>query len=218
MDLTQSLNLNTTSQKTLFDPTFLNLEYIFNQILNFFKNLFGEGIGVNIGIDFWGIFKFFLFFLALIFIIIIIYCIIRIFEIRKKEHEYLNHEIVEYAHKQVEKEKNLMNNSGGKKNERWEELLNHLFSENSSDWKLAIIEADSMLEVLMDQMGYKGENLGEKLKAVDRERFRSIDDAWEGHIIRNRIAHEGSQFELTQREAKRVISLYEQVFREFGYI
>ncbi len=210
MDLTQSLNLNTASQKPLFDPTFLNLEYLFNQILNFFGNLFGARFG--------DIFKFILFFLALFFIIMIIYCIIRIFEIRKKEEEYLHQQIAIFAQKQAEKEKDLMNKGDGKKNERWEGVLNHLFSENSGDWKLAIIEADSMLEALMDQMGYKGENLGEKLKAVDRVRFRSIDDAWEAHIVRNRIAHEGLQFELTQREAKRVIALYEQVFREFGYI
>lgn len=210
MDLTQSLNLNTASENPLFDPTFLNLEYLFNQILNFFNSLFSARFG--------DIFKFILFFLALFFLIMIIYCLIRIFEIRKKEHEYLHQQIAIYAHKQAEKEKILMNKGEGVKNPRWEGVLNHLFSENSGDWKLAIIEADSMLEELMDQMGYKGDNLGEKLKVVDRVRFRSIDDAWEAHIVRNRIAHEGLQFELTQREAKRVIALYEQVFREFGFI
>jgi hypothetical protein len=210
MDISQSLNLNTAPQNSLFDPTFLNLEYLFNQILNFFRNLFGAEFG--------GILRLILFFLALFFIIVIAYCIIRVFEIREKEKKYLEHEIAEYARKQNEKEKNLMNKGEGQKNLRWEGVLNHLFSENPADWKVAIIEADSMLESLLDQMGYKGENLGEKLKVVDRDRFRSIDDAWEAHIVRNRIAHEGLQFELTEREAKRVVALYEQVFREFGFI
>ncbi|MFA6524427.1 MAG: hypothetical protein WC264_01875 [Candidatus Paceibacterota bacterium] len=210
MDLSQSLNLNTATQNKLFDPTFLNLEYLFNQILNFFRNLFNA--------EFVGILKFILFFLALFFLIIIIYCAIRIFEIRKKEKEFLHQQIALYAQKQAEKEKALMNKGEGQKNKRWEGVLDHLFSENSADWKVAIIEADSMLEALLDQLGYKGENLGEKLKMIDRDRFRSVDDAWEAHIVRNRIAHEGLQFELTSREAKRVVALYEQVFREFGFI
>ena len=62
------------------------------------------------------------------------------------------------------------------------------------------------------------ENLGEKLKSANQDTFRSLSAAWEVHIIRNKIAHEGQEFELSQHEAKRVITLYEQIFREFGFI
>jgi hypothetical protein len=75
-----------------------------------------------------------------------------------------------------------------------------------------------MLETMLSEMGFKGESLGDKLKSVDRDKFRSLTTAWEVHTIRNRIAHEGSAFELSLHEARRVIALYEQIFREFGYI
>jgi len=140
-----------------------------------------------------------------------------VLEIRKKEKEHLEYEIAEYAHHQEEKAK-ASDGSGNFRNERWEHVLEYLSSSNPSDWKLAVLEADTMLEDLTDQMELSGENLGERLKVADREKFKTLDDAWEAHIIRNKIAHEGSQFDLSQHEANRVITLYENVFREFGHI
>jgi len=213
MDLSQSLNLDTATQNQLFNPTYLNLEYLFNQILDFFRSIFG----IDSFSKFGAFFKILLFCLAVFFIFIIIYCSIRVLEIRKKEHEHLQHEIAEYARKKAEQEK-AFGGENGIKNVRWYNVLHYLSSPNASDWKLAIIEADSMLEELTVQLEIEGENLGERLKAVDREKFKNLDNAWEAHIVRNRIAHDGSAFELTQHEANRIIVLYENVFREFGHI
>jgi hypothetical protein len=67
-------------------------------------------------------------------------------------------------------------------------------------------------------MGYMQESIGEKLKVIEPSDFTNIENAWEAHKIRNQIAHEGSDFMINEREAKRVIGLYETVFREFEYI
>jgi len=158
------------------------------------------------------------FFIALFFITIISYCAIRLLEIRSKEKKHLKHEIEEYAHHQAEHAKKLRASQEVSKNPQWTKTLGYLFSQHESDWKLAIIEADTMLESLVTQLGFKGNSLGDKLKGATQESFRNLTTAWEVHTVRNKIAHEGASFELTQREAKRVIALYEQIFREFGYI
>ena len=75
-----------------------------------------------------------------------------------------------------------------------------------------------MLNELLDLQGYKGETIADKMKQVDRAKFNSIDAAWEAHKIRNRVAHEGTTADLDAREARRVIGLYERVFKEFHYI
>lgn len=202
------------------EPTYLNLEYIFNKILEFFRSIFGSGSGgdsVSTSSTVSSL-KILLFILVVFFLFIIAYCFVRMLEIRAREKKHLEHEIREYAHKQAEREKKLWARGEGPKNEKWENVLQHLFSQNPGDWKLAIIEADIMLEGLMDYLGVPGENLGEKLKNADKEKFQNISSAWEAHIVRNRIAHEGSEFELSQHEAKRLIALYEQIFREFGYL
>jgi len=157
-------------------------------------------------------------FLSIFFIAIIIYTTVRMFEIRKKEHAHVHHELEEYAHSQREKSKLMKEKEDQSKNERWREVLAYLFSHSSSDWKMAIMEADAMLDNLMGQLGFQGETLGDKLKSANQDSFHRLTNAWEVHTIRNRIAHEGLGFELSQHEAKRVIAIYEQIFHEFGFI
>ena len=118
----------------------------------------------------------------------------------------------------MQEEKEQWSKGGNFLNKKWGNVLSYLFSTNPGDWKLAIIEADAILEDLLDQLGFQGENLGDKLKGATQESFPSLTVAWEVHTIRNRIAHEGLAFELSQHEAKRVIALYEQIFHSYGFI
>lgn len=205
---------NSLLSGSFLDSKYFNPEYLFNQGFTFFHNFFAYIDGDKIA----SIGKPILFFLAMFFMIVICYAIVRLFEIRTKEHKHLHHEIAEYAHNKAEYEKRLHEIVGGSKNERWGKTLNYLFSQHSSDWKLAIIEADSMLEGLMNQLGFKGESLGDKLKSANQDNFSGLTTAWEVHTIRNRIAHEGLAFELSQHEAKRIVALYEQIFHGYGYI
>ncbi len=103
-------------------------------------------------------------------------------------------------------------------NARWEAIVAHAHSTSENDWRHAIIDADVMLDELLDAQGYKGDSMGDKMKQIERSDFNSIDAAWEAHKMRNRIAHEGSALQLNEREVLRVINLYEQVFREFELI
>jgi hypothetical protein len=103
-------------------------------------------------------------------------------------------------------------------NVRWKRILDKASSQSESDWRLAIIEADVILDEMMGKMGYHGKDLGEKLKSVEKSDFETIELAWEAHKIRNRIAHMGGEYPLSERETRRVISLYKQVFEEFEYI
>ena len=210
--------MQTTSQNILnntpLGSKYLDPAYLSNQGYNFFHNLFSSVSNSSLLINI----QTFMFLLAVFFVAIICYAFVRLFEIRKKEHLHLKHEIEEYAHNKIEYEKRLHEEVGGSKNEHWGKVLNYLFSQHGSDWKLAIIEADAMLEGLLDQLGFKGETLGDKLKSADQDSFPQLTIAWEVHTVRNRIAHEGLAFELSQHEAKRIIALYEQIFHAYGYI
>ncbi len=101
---------------------------------------------------------------------------------------------------------------------RWAKILEHANSTNENDWRHAILDADIMLDELLDAQGYKGDTMGDKLKQVERSDFRTIDLAWEAHKVRNKIAHEGSALSLSEREVRRVVALFEQVFREFHLV
>ena len=99
----------------------------------------------------------------------------------------------------------------------WKEIIDRLDSFNEADWRFAIIKADTMLEEIIDRMGYHGETLGEKLKMIEESDFTTLSQAWEAHKVRNKIAHEGD-FVLSKREARRVVELYRQVFEDFHLI
>ena len=104
------------------------------------------------------------------------------------------------------------------KNERWEKVIKYVNSDSQAEWRMAILDADVILDEIITKIGYPGESIGEKLKNVEASDFTTINSAWEAHKIRNRVAHEGSDSILSQRLAKKAIGLYKQVFEEFQYI
>lgn len=185
----------------LSQPNYLDIQYFFRKIYEFLTSphdfIFGDA-------PLWFV-NFSLFFSPLL-IAVMIFLIIKIYQVKRKEAE--NDTVIFYEDTGVDT----------MRNERWESVERHMDSENPNDWRLAIIEADTILDELVKKMGYEGDTMGERLKNIEISDFTTLQDAWEAHKIRNRIAHEGSTFLLTKREARRVISLYEKVFKEFAVI
>jgi len=103
-------------------------------------------------------------------------------------------------------------------NRRWKNIQLLINSHNLNDWKQAIMEADIILDEMLEKMGYHGDSIGDKLKQIEASDFLTLNQAWEAHKVRNQIAHKGSQYILSRDEAERVIKLYGEVFKEFYYI
>ena len=99
-----------------------------------------------------------------------------------------------------------------------ESIRNKILSDNQSEWRLAIIEADIYLDKILDSKGFFGDTIGDKLKNINENQFASINIAWEAHKVRNKIAHDGEAFVITMPESRRVLSYYEIVFRDLGVI
>lgn len=199
--MNQSL-FQTLISKPLFDTMFLNIDYWFSRPLYFWYWLSASQIGnvvylISYILSFFGI-------------TLTIYCAVRLIEIYFEEHSHLQHAIHDYMAMQKEKEDG--------RNPRWKHVEDLLISPSPSDWRLAIIEADSILEGLLGDRGIPGAKLGEQLKNMTPGDLSTLQMAWSAHLVRNRIAHEGSEFELTEREAQKTISLYEMVFKELGFI
>lgn len=105
---------------------------------------------------------------------------------------------------------------GGPKNSRIEDMLSHVSTDNPNDWKLAIIEADIILDEVLKEAGYAGGSLGERLKSISPNQLQSLDDAWRAHKVRNQIAHGGADFILTHKLAQDTVKQYRTVFYELG--
>ncbi len=94
-------------------------------------------------------------------------------------------------------------------------IQGYMSSQSEALWRIGIMEADNLLLEILEEKGYQGDGVGEKLKSAS---FKTIDLAWDAHKVRNRIAHEGSDFQLTEREAKRAFMLFESVLRDLKAI
>jgi hypothetical protein len=155
----------------------------------------------------WGLFAALSIFVSLVLVSILIYCVIRLRQVRYFEGKRFEAASATIAAHDVPKTQL-----------RWDRIIAEINSESQQSWRLAILEADIMLNELLDSLGYRGETMADKMKTVDRADFRTIDLAWEAHRARNRIAHESSETGLDPRDARRVIDLYAKVFREFQFV
>jgi|GEM_PF-1633219 len=145
----------------------------------------------------------------------ICYSLVRLFQIRKQELLEMHAAEHNYWHKSHAED----DHSHAPGYMKWQQVQSQVSSQNPHQWRLAILEADIILdELVYEHFASYGDTLGERLKRVDRSDFSAIDKAWEAHRIRNAIAHEGSSFELSERELRHILNLYEEVFNEFHYI
>lgn len=101
---------------------------------------------------------------------------------------------------------------------RWQDLLDAAMSPEPKRWREGILQADAMLGELLARVGYPGDATADQLRRVPDGAFVTLPQAWEAHRIRNFVSQRSSNFILTQREAFRVMKLYEQVFEEFDFI
>jgi len=100
---------------------------------------------------------------------------------------------------------------------KWKEVLEHLGSLREAEWKFAVIEADNILEEILNSAGFPGETLGEKLKQIDRNQLASIDEIWEAHKLRNVIVHD-PDYKIRYNDARVAIGQYEKALRELGVL
>jgi hypothetical protein len=98
---------------------------------------------------------------------------------------------------------------------RWEEVIRHMDSNVEAQWRFAIIEADKLVDDLLRRAGFPGDGMGERLMNIKSGELQTIDDLWEAHKLRNRIAHDINYF-LRYTEAKRAIGQFEATLRELN--
>ena len=183
----------------------LNLEFFYYKIYSFFVgkiNVFADCKSGFLATLSW--IKVFAFIFSVLFVAGLVYNIIKLLKIRKKQ-------LAEFVKVVVE-------SSPGKRVSEWDEIQKYLDSENSSDWRIAILEADILLDSIIEKIGYKGSGLGERLIKIKPAQFRSLNQVWTAHKVRNRIAHEGPKYELTKDVAEKVLEMYKKALEELEYI
>lgn len=96
---------------------------------------------------------------------------------------------------------------------KWNKLLERIKSGDERDLRLAIIEADGLVDEILKEHGHPGQDMGERMKSIHPSEFENINELWEAHKIRNQLVHE-TDFHLQIDEYKKIISIYHRVLEE----
>jgi len=95
----------------------------------------------------------------------------------------------------------------------WAKITARLKTDLESEWKLATIEADSILNDILMKMGFAGETLGERLDRLTIATLPNLQQIREAHKIRNNIVHD-PDYRVSLDEAKMAVGIYEQALRD----
>lgn len=190
---------------------FLNLEYFFRLIYGTLFNTHIEG-GIGIGSiqlgpilsSVWNVVTILSFVLSLLALMVLVFTTVRMYQIRKGEHHLYSDIEFEEADHQTDRS-------------RWAHVTSLIESPHEAEWRQAIIEADIMLDEVLTEQQYEGATVADKLSKVDPVKFKTLNDAWEAHNVRNQMAAE-PDVPLRDEIAYRAVKHYEAVFREFHTI
>jgi len=100
---------------------------------------------------------------------------------------------------------------------KWQKVRSRLESTNEAEYKLAVIEADGILNDILLRMGFRGETLGDRLKSLTTGIIPNLEDVSKAHQTRNNVVHD-PDFRLTLEEAQRTLEIYEVAFRNLDLI
>lgn len=98
--------------------------------------------------------------------------------------------------------------------QKWEQIIQRTQGADERVYRLAVIEADGLIDEILQKSGYQGKDMAERLKTIHPNELKNLDALWEAHKIRNRVAHE-PDFYLSVSAAEKVLGIYEAVLKEF---
>jgi len=103
--------------------------------------------------------------------------------------------------------------AASKIDKQWENIKAKMATGKESEAKLALIEADTILEEVLTKQGYLGETLDEKLQKINTDVLKVLPNVKEAHKMVSNIVHDPS-YRLDMKEAEESISIYKEAFIE----
>jgi hypothetical protein len=99
--------------------------------------------------------------------------------------------------------------------ESWRRIEEQFYRGGESDLKVAILEADKLLNDALREAGIMGTQLGDRLKKTSDSQVPNLNELWQAHKLRNQIAHE-SNFKLKRDLAERALGIYKTALTNLG--
>lgn len=79
--------------------------------------------------------------------------------------------------------------------------------------KMAVIEADKLLDNALKKSKFRGETMGERLRSAERA-LKNYQAVWDAHKLRNRLVHE--DVVLKKRQATSALGAFRSALKSLG--
>ena len=99
---------------------------------------------------------------------------------------------------------------------RWTGLKSLLDKNSEIQYKMAVMEADKLLDQVLKSLNYPGSSLGQRLKFACHKNPK-LKNVWPAHFIRNKLVHE-TDYRLSYGSAKRALEVFEAGLKELGVL
>lgn len=99
----------------------------------------------------------------------------------------------------------------------WKKIMERFNAGTESDWRLAIVEADSLVDEVFKKIGFAGETLGERISSITEQEVHSITELRDAHNVRNQLVHTPG-YKLSKEDAERAMRHYQKVLEELEMI
>lgn len=100
--------------------------------------------------------------------------------------------------------------------EKWMEIEQLMQGDSALSWKMAVIEADKLVDSALKQAFMRGENMGERLRFAVHKHPK-MQRVWEAHILRNDLVHESDR-RLSKSEAEKALGLFKEGLKTLGFL
>lgn len=99
-----------------------------------------------------------------------------------------------------------------KKLKEWNLIKKRLTSEESNQYKVAILEADGLLDKFLTEAGYEGETVIDKVKSIPQHFSSNIDRVIESHNLRNEII-KNENLSVSKEDAEKNVDAMEKFLK-----
>jgi hypothetical protein len=101
--------------------------------------------------------------------------------------------------------------------ERWRAIETKFALGTPESARLAIIEADALVDTALKGMQIPGEHLADRLSNLDQDDVKSMNRVWRAHRLRNDLVHTPG-FAVAPADAQRAMDDYEAFLKEMEVI
>ncbi|KKT78979.1 hypothetical protein A2W48_01330 [Candidatus Giovannonibacteria bacterium RIFCSPHIGHO2_12_44_12] len=99
----------------------------------------------------------------------------------------------------------------------WGKIMERFNAGTESDWRLAIVEADSLVDEVFKKIGFAGETLGDRISSISEQEVHSVAELKSAHQVRNNLVHTPG-YKLSREDADRTMRHYHKVLEELEMI